>query len=747
MYHLRFTIYDLKAPRLNELGSPSIGRVKGKSSIINGKSQEGGGVMSSIRRAGFLFAVIVLSVSLAGCSDKFWDPTQVGRFRPTPAVNVILDSLGAAEETPVAWENGEEPRPSDVVPVRTDYVLSPGDLVRVSIFELLQEGILLVNDYVISETGRLSIPDVGIIQAAGLTETQLEDQIKQSLSPNVLREPSVTVTLMNSQQRTFSVLGNGVSRPSRYVIPRNDFRLMDALATAGAQMQFNVSYVYVSRKEEGAAGVQTQEVAPVPVGESEKRIPELELIKPEPQQSELPSPNIQQPAPTPFNHAKTPAPRTDIPEPAEPAEKFETEREMLDLIAPHARSNAPPQGTSWPATGKVAGTGAKVTKNQEDEVTATVLPRGFRLLVPPKRVETKNPALAPVAPPKVVPSPVEFGRGTPRFAQAQPVTGAPMQNDAVGKGSQTQQAPLGGLNPTLPPSDAKAQERIEWIFRDGNWVPVPVTTDQNRELPAAQSESGFAAAPRGSAPADPSGGFDWVFRDGRWTTVPKGQTSPPTRNDALGNATPSARPPVGKEGLQTPTRSPESGKGFPTQNIAAGGPKLPMELEWEQAIQTRLIRIPAEKLLAGDPRYNIVIKPGDTIHVPVDIIGEFAIMGNVNRSGFINITGRPMTLKMAIAAAGGLGPLAWPKHVEVVRRVGAKKEEIVLVDLDKIAAGEQPDFFIKPNDLINVGTEATTRWRAVLRNAFRAAYGFGFVYDRNFADIDFGTGFPFFTNF
>ena len=66
-----------------------------------------------------------------------------------------------------------------------------------------------------------------------------------------------------------------------------------------------------------------------------------------------------------------------------------------------------------------------------------------------------------------------------------------------------------------------------------------------------------------------------------------------------------------------------------------------------------------------------------------------------------------------------------------------------MVDLDKIASGEQPDFFIKPNDLINVGTHPTSRWRAVLRNAFRATYGFGFVYDRNFAysDDSYGTSF------
>ena len=157
---------------------------------------------------------------------------------------------------------------------------------------------------------------------------------------------------------------------------------------------------------------------------------------------------------------------------------------------------------------------------------------------------------------------------------------------------------------------------------------------------------------------------------------------------------------------------------------------------------TRLIRIPADKLLAGDPRYNIIIKSGDSIFVPVDIVGEFCIMGNVNRTGYIPLTGRPMTLKQAIAAAGGLGPLAWPKRCEIVRRIGRKKEQIVMMDLDKIASGEQPDVFIKPHDLINVGTHATARWRAVLRNAFRATYGFGFVYDRNFADRDFYTSRP-----
>jgi len=103
----------------------------------------------------------------------------------------------------------------------------------------------------------------------------------------------------------------------------------------------------------------------------------------------------------------------------------------------------------------------------------------------------------------------------------------------------------------------------------------------------------------------------------------------------------------------------------------------------------------------------------------------------------VEMTSGKVTLKQVVATAGNLGPLAWPKRCEITRRIGPNKEEIVRVDLEKIFNGEQPDIYIKPHDIINVGTHATSIWRAVLRNSFRATYGFGFVYDRNFANDDY----------
>ncbi len=590
--------------------------------------------MEKKQKLTIVFLLLAVVLFLAGCGNKFFDPTLIGRFRPTPAVNVILDSLGVAEEASVAWEKAEDPKPSDIVAVTTDYVFRSGDVVRISIFELYQEGLTFVNDYIVTETGKISIPEVGIVQAAGLTETQLESEIKQVLSPSVLREPSVSAALLSSQQRTFSVLGDGVIAPNRYEIPRYDFRLADALAKAGGPRQFNVSYIYISRRfsdqKELIESIEQKRIeqhsttSPLRGGE---KISELEMVEPR-----ISKPNN--------SRQGMPEPQTAEPEKTQPSSK--SEREMLEIKAPSSQ-------LQWPQSKKII-TSSAVAAGNKDIAMDTALRES-------KAIFASN-------------------------------------YEASAGGGQTVTRDEG--RGTRDEGKGEAGRRVEWVFRDGKWVPVPVTLPEPTE-PAVEEQKAGARV-------------EWVFKDGRWVPVPVGPSKPAEK------AVPEV--PAGLE------------------------QKTPQELQWEAAVRTRVIKIPVAKLLAGDPRYNIVIKPGDAIYVPVDIIGEFAIMGNINRAGYINITGRPMTLKMAIAAAGGLGPLAWPKRCEVIRRIGENKEEIVMVDLDKIASGEQPDFFIKPNDLINVGSHATARWRAILRNAFRATYGFGFVYDRNFADADYGKGFP-----
>lgn len=150
----------------------------------------------------------------------------------------------------------------------------------------------------------------------------------------------------------------------------------------------------------------------------------------------------------------------------------------------------------------------------------------------------------------------------------------------------------------------------------------------------------------------------------------------------------------------------------------------------------RVLEIPAKALKQGEDRYNIVIRPGDVIDVPIGEVGEFYVYGNIQRPGAFQLTGRRVTVKQAIASAGGFSPLAWPSRADLIRRVNKDEEQFIQIDLDAIFAGRAPDFYLRPNDMINVGSSPVAVFLAVARNAFRFSYGFGFVYDRNFADSD-----------
>ena len=512
-----------------------------------------------------VFAAAALSLlCVCGCNNDILDPTQIGRFEPTPVVNVILDTLGVADEPSPVYEGAEDPRPEDLIEKPTDYALGSGDIIRISIFELYNEGVSYVNDYTITETGRVSIPDVGLVWAEGLTESELEQEIADILSPNIIKDPSVTVILQGSQARVFSIVGQGVAQSGRFGFPRTTFRLTDAIAQAGGIGDFNVSYIYVSRD------VRQKDMA----SSGQSDLFDLKTVEPDTQK---------------------------------------LENEMLEIITP------------------------------------SVQRRNSGILIASAEMVTPQELEALAAPDGIV---------TPDEPVAQ---------------SQTADA----LLPSMPQS-----KRIEWQFIDNKWVPVEVEGDAT-EVSALKPE---------------------VLKPEQF------QPSQPQNEDVPGD--------FGLNDMST------------TETV------------------TRVIIIPADRLLAGDPRYNIVIRPGDRITVPRDVVGEFWIGGNVNSPNAYPLTGRPINLKQAIITAGGLNQIAWPKKVEVVRRLGKNKaglmqEEIVLVDLQKIAKGLQPDFFIKPNDQINVGTNGSSRWLAQLRNAFRATYGFGFIYDRNFAVEDIGnSAFP-----
>ncbi len=287
-------------------------------------------------------------------------------------------------------------------------------------------------------------------------------------------------------------------------------------------------------------------------------------------------------------------------------------------------------------------------------------------------------------------------------------------------------------------------EQLEsiYVFRnaggDAPFADVPPPAPQSfedDELPAPITMSDFGGGHAQDPPATAPSGVDEL-------EILEGTAEPPQGEFILD-------PDTGEWRMVTPatTTSPDQpSTDVPVIDGESPVPVAPPDVEGhipedrseaaELAPRVRIIEIPVKALMEGDPRYNIVIRPQDMVHVPLNNFGEYYVGGNVNRPGAFQLTGRKITVKQAIVSAGQFGPLAWPSRADLVRRVSGDEEQTIQVDLDAIFAGKAPDFYLRPNDMIHVSSHPIATFLAVLRNAFRFTYGFGFVYDRNYADAD-----------
>jgi polysaccharide biosynthesis/export protein len=297
--------------------------------------------------------------------------------------------------------------------------------------------------------------------------------------------------------------------------------------------------------------------------------------------------------------------------------------------------------------------------------------------------------------------------------------------------------------------DADPSSKKAYIIRQprANVLPAPSPRDsgaQPRTPPPPTEE--LIIPPPVEPPPTPA-----VFR-----TAGSAQEEPPTAQDIRDIMTPpTTRAAPGKRESDLPTLifDPETSQVIntkptttPTQpppdtRVAPPPPVTREEpFNWEAfediADEQRVIEINLDAVRTGSEQGKVIIRQRDVISIPSDT-GVFYLMGEINRPGVYAFGGRDITVKQALAIAGGPSALAWPQTCELIRKErGTDRQITIAVNLDAIYAGLEPDFYLKDDDILNVGSHAIAPFLFVLRNSFRLTYGFGFVYDRNFADVD-----------
>jgi protein involved in polysaccharide export with SLBB domain len=238
-----------------------------------------------------------------------------------------------------------------------------------------------------------------------------------------------------------------------------------------------------------------------------------------------------------------------------------------------------------------------------------------------------------------------------------------------------------------------------------------------RKLTPPTQPNGTSLTPQTS----PEGG-------GGATTQPGDLLAPPGTNAPAG---PSSTPPT-PQGRANPTGP--ATRPVAMDNMAKPGSSHVFKFDDVEApADVRIIRVPIDQLRQyGELKYNVVIRPGDMIIVPDPVTGVYYMGGHVTRAGVYSLNGVRVTLKQAWISAGGGDDLAFPDRTEVIRRIGTNREVCVRINLGNILSLTQPDIYLKPNDVVYVGTHFVAPFLAAARNSFRLTYGFGFLYDRNF---------------
>ena len=134
--------------------------------------------------------------------------------------------------------------------VSEEFVIGTGDVLAINVWKEPE----VSRDVPVRSDGRISLPLLGEILAAGRTAKQLEAEIRAKLKDYV-SEPEVTVIVKEIKSQKFNVLGM-VMKPGSYVLT-NPTTVLDAIAIAGGFRDFaKQKDIYVLRR--AADGTQTR---------------------------------------------------------------------------------------------------------------------------------------------------------------------------------------------------------------------------------------------------------------------------------------------------------------------------------------------------------------------------------------------------------------------------------------------------------------------------------------------------------
>ena len=146
------------------------------------------------------------------------------------------------DQSSSAKASGPQPEVSSGKAHDSSFVIGNNDVLAVSVWKEPE----LTKTLPVRADGKITLPLVGEVQAAGRTPLQLEGDITTKLR-NFINTPEVSVLVQQVNSMNFNILGE-VTKPGSYSVSIAP-TVMDAIAAAGGFRDFaKKSGVYVLRK-------------------------------------------------------------------------------------------------------------------------------------------------------------------------------------------------------------------------------------------------------------------------------------------------------------------------------------------------------------------------------------------------------------------------------------------------------------------------------------------------------------------
>jgi len=133
-------------------------------------------------------------------------------------------AIGAFADDPIV-------APKSTIASAVDYTLQPLDLLRIVVFQEpdLERQVRISQEYTVN------LPLIGLIDLSGKSVRQTEEIIRARYDADYLKNPQITITVLEYTPRTVQVVG-AINQPGAIAFtPEQQMTIMEAIAKAGGQ--------------------------------------------------------------------------------------------------------------------------------------------------------------------------------------------------------------------------------------------------------------------------------------------------------------------------------------------------------------------------------------------------------------------------------------------------------------------------------------------------------------------------------